>query len=900
MMSDFVIDGTLLKKYTGTIANITIPDGVTSIGTEAFSECKILKSVIIPSSVTSIDEKAFYQSTLTSITIPDSVMSIGASAFCSCKRLKDVTIPNSVTSIGQYAFGWTGLTSITIPNSVTSIDRDVFCGCKKLKHITIPDSVKSIGASAFSSCESLKDVTIPDSVTSIGENAFSWSGLTNITIPSNATSIGRNVFCDCKKLKHITIPDSITSIGENAFYGSGLTSITIPGSVTSIGKKAFDSCKNLHNVTISDSVTNIGQEAFCDSGLTSITIPGSVTKIGTRAFARCESLISATIMDGVPSIGLSVFTECHKLQSVTIPDSVTNIGKNAFWGCNSLKYITIPESVTSIGEKAFIHCDKLVARVVQDSYADKNLKCEKVHVLSRNAMESLYQEACIKKDNLDSANDLKNAYEIFGKISSYKDSGKLRQQCKQHYALHEDIRILQVVEYLKSECKDNTAIISACDSIKKAKQTAENEAREKYLVQKDELVEKINSLNKQLEDTQSEYNEIAKKLFAGKKKQALLDQIADINKKISSVQEELKSLEKAQEKALKEINIKTGAYVFPVRPFFEACNSQGIRLLEGDEFSIKKAQRIMVDQFQGMGISEAIIGRYLKNVNTLFEMGRDEQNEKDKLPVIGQIEDEDMPAFNFNNRYRKCSPHSKTMNILQDKINELDLQISKMREGEEAMKELSFMMYTSYNTTPKRDWAVAGGIASGLAGPAAGVAAAMDAMADNARIEQQNAANRAAAKERSMSMYQMSIDSHVNRLGLERERNEMKAQLNTASNKIVLTNHDKQELFSNLKCVCSPAYIERKAESIVIIVGAQNQYNAGASNSQLAIDGVLIAKIYCDDNTLINSIPIVLPLNGIKCGASANLIGVSQMHMNGSHRNYRVEIEPVNLWLTEI
>ena len=211
------------------IKNVTIENGVTSIGNFAFNCCENLKSIKIPDSVTSIGNYAFY----------------------GCSSLTSITIPDSVTSIGNYAFSdCSSLTSITIPDSVTSIGNRAFDGCSSLKSITIPDSVTSIGYFAFESCSRLQSITIPDSVTSIEDSAFSYChNLTSITIPDSVTSIGRGAFIGCSRLQSITIPDSVTSIGKEVFVGcSSLTSITIPDSVTSIGNDAFSGCSS--NLTI--------------------------------------------------------------------------------------------------------------------------------------------------------------------------------------------------------------------------------------------------------------------------------------------------------------------------------------------------------------------------------------------------------------------------------------------------------------------------------------------------------------------------------------------------------------------------------------------------------------------------------------------------------------------------
>jgi len=163
----FEMDGTVLVKYHGNQANVTIPAGVTVIGEGAFLN----------------------RSNIARITIPASVTTIGDQAFDGCERLIGITIPANVMSIGFRAFAnCEGLTSITIPASVTSIGGSAFIGCKTLTSITISTSsqLKSIGGNAFDSC-SIKNITIPASVTSIGSYAFSsWTFSQTINIQGKA------------------------------------------------------------------------------------------------------------------------------------------------------------------------------------------------------------------------------------------------------------------------------------------------------------------------------------------------------------------------------------------------------------------------------------------------------------------------------------------------------------------------------------------------------------------------------------------------------------------------------------------------------------------------------------------------------------------------------------------
>ena len=97
-------------ELSPTISYQDITYTLTSIGEDAFLNCRSLTSVTIPNSVTSIGKGAFsYCESLTSVTIPNSVTSIGYRAFLDCSSLTSVTIPNSVTSIGSEAFEGTAL-----------------------------------------------------------------------------------------------------------------------------------------------------------------------------------------------------------------------------------------------------------------------------------------------------------------------------------------------------------------------------------------------------------------------------------------------------------------------------------------------------------------------------------------------------------------------------------------------------------------------------------------------------------------------------------------------------------------------------------------------------------------------------------------------------------------------
>ena len=130
------------------------------------SNRSLIKKITISEGVTSIGVNAFYNcSALTSITIPNSVTNIGKGAFDGCEGLTSIIIPNWVTYIGKYAFSrCSGLTNIIIPNSVTGIGEWAFSWCTKLTSISIGNSVTGIGEWVFSDCWALEDITVLSNV----------------------------------------------------------------------------------------------------------------------------------------------------------------------------------------------------------------------------------------------------------------------------------------------------------------------------------------------------------------------------------------------------------------------------------------------------------------------------------------------------------------------------------------------------------------------------------------------------------------------------------------------------------------------------------------------------------------------------------------------------------------
>ncbi len=157
-MVDFQIENGTLVKYEGKDTYVTLPENVTVIGDEAFSDCKGLVGITLPKGLESIEDYAFCNcDNMADLQIPDSVTHIGRSAFSMCTEIEQIEIPDSVQgSIGERTFFYcTALSSVKIGNGVTSIANDAFRECTSLSKITIHNSVQNIGENAFEGCGEL-------------------------------------------------------------------------------------------------------------------------------------------------------------------------------------------------------------------------------------------------------------------------------------------------------------------------------------------------------------------------------------------------------------------------------------------------------------------------------------------------------------------------------------------------------------------------------------------------------------------------------------------------------------------------------------------------------------------------------------------------------------------------
>ena len=188
--------------YTNTkLTSLTIGSGVITIGESAFNGCGTYWNEETNQGVEELV-----------VTMGNNVTSIGANAFQNCGKLKSVTLPSTLTTIGNEAFRYSGLTSISIPASVTSIGDAAFQDCGSMASITIEDSETPL--------------TMPGSWY---ERSF-WNGATTIYIGRNLTLTGDDVsYPLLDHATSVEFGPQMTAIPNYLFSGvTTLSSVKVP------------------------------------------------------------------------------------------------------------------------------------------------------------------------------------------------------------------------------------------------------------------------------------------------------------------------------------------------------------------------------------------------------------------------------------------------------------------------------------------------------------------------------------------------------------------------------------------------------------------------------------------------------------------------------------------------
>lgn len=425
---EFTIDADgVLVAYTGGATDIRIPEGVTEISSNAFTNAQ-LTSVWIPASVRTIDDSAFAGQPLTQVTFQD-----------------EDAHPSQLETIGDRAFAYTPLESVSLPRSLKTAGLETFSDMAKLRSVSVGPNVQADGLfAAFARTPLLESIevdaanqnyqsldgvlytkdlthlatypqaknsggsyTVAEETAFIDEGAFASAQITSVTLPSHLRNVGKGAFVGAR-ITSLTLPDGFESMDDTAFwYMSKLERVDL-GGATMLPDSAFRYDKSLAEVNFRpdlNRLAEVGDFAFDTTALTSATLPDSVTSIGKGALSNDTALTSVHLGSGIATIGESAFVDANNLASltvdpantvysvedgalyskgdagrtlvlylptktdtdVTVPDGTVAIADAAFANNTSLRRVVLPEGLTTIGYGAFDGDTNLTDLVIPDS-----------------------------------------------------------------------------------------------------------------------------------------------------------------------------------------------------------------------------------------------------------------------------------------------------------------------------------------------------------------------------------------------------------------------------------------------------------------------------------------------------------------------------------------------------
>ena len=482
------------KKLT----HIQIGTNLRQLGQLPFNGCNIQYAVL---NCINIPDGLFRDnSTLSEVSFGSSVNTIGKNAFSGCKKLKTIEFPENLESIGESAFsGCEGLNTITFGNQIKEIRYEAFSECSGIEKLNLPASIEFCGFRAFN-CQGLKELIVnwkdsiiaennsfqgcydscllkvPDNtwveyvnqgwdifknfstnggemLMSFDDETFSYKYLSNsgeamvvnnssysynlkgaYTIPQRLSinglfyyvvAIGEQSFRSCRDLFTITLPEGMVSIGDFAFYDSGLSNIIIPSSLKKIGREAFGFTYRATtqisdlaawcNIDFTDEMSNPAAKLYLNGeSVTDLVIPNSITTIKPYAFVKCSSIYNLQLGESVTSIAKEAFTNCPNLKSILFNESLVSIGESAFSRCENLSgELILSTNCESIDKNAFAGCKNInsvsIPRSLKSIEIDAFDGCENIDKINISDISSW----CNIKFGNEKSNPLAYAHSLY-------------------------------------------------------------------------------------------------------------------------------------------------------------------------------------------------------------------------------------------------------------------------------------------------------------------------------------------------------------------------------------------------------------------------------------------------------------------------------------------------------
>ncbi len=446
----------LTGEYTATLTNVTelkvdeegllvIPDQVSyggesytvgSIGSNVFKNIdkSKIKKLKLQKGTKTISDNAFESlSGLQKIWLPSSLTSIGEKAFTGCTNIthvcSDITTPSPINEnvfslnanntatlfvpvgeMNNYTGGWISkIANIVEGEYVADTDGAMTFACYKVKNEPVEGQPETYTRSAIltKAATSITEALIKDSITfndekyavlSIGKNAFqNCKNLAKLELPSSLKEIGDKAFAGCTGIREIVSDiegKNLFKISEDVFDTNTylVAQVNIPeSSIDDYKNEVFGGwCKFGANYEVGKweevdkdygyilryryhtvkKVASVVEIVYSSNNPKKLIIPNTfklnekdedsycVTEIALTSDTHFDRAAVDTILigDSIRTIAAGTFKNCTNLSVLKLPSKLETIGANAFQNCGMLQMIRLPETLKSIGSMAFNGC----------------------------------------------------------------------------------------------------------------------------------------------------------------------------------------------------------------------------------------------------------------------------------------------------------------------------------------------------------------------------------------------------------------------------------------------------------------------------------------------------------------------------------------------------------------
>ncbi len=270
---------TLVDTYV--TGSLIIPSSANShiiskISAQAFMNCSFITGIQLPSTITTIEQEAFYDCSLLEEINLENVTTLGDNAFAGCSSLKSVNLEH-LTEIPAYCFnGCEKITTLNIPN-VTKINRNAFSNCYDL-HTVISPKLKTIERGAFSSCSSLENIDTHNII--------------NLGTFINNTETYGEVFVYCEKLKYAYLPNLVRV--ASSIFSSNTAKVVV-------GDKLVD----IYGIPFANPITIYG---YAGSKIIAHAVNNNINYVTIDKLSLVEDVVSSTQCERFDEVTLSVDT----------------------------------------------------------------------------------------------------------------------------------------------------------------------------------------------------------------------------------------------------------------------------------------------------------------------------------------------------------------------------------------------------------------------------------------------------------------------------------------------------------------------------------------------------------------------------------------------------------------